>query len=60
MILALFGTGGHSTEPWYIAIPILVVAFGLRAWMWRRRGSGRRRGGGPFGGGGNGPSDGQG
>jgi hypothetical protein len=57
MISALFGTTTHHTDPWYIALPILVIAFGFRAWLWRRRrGSGGRRG--PSGGGSD-PSDGQ-
>jgi hypothetical protein len=43
MIVALAGTATHSTAPWFIAVPILVIAFGLRAWRWqRRRGSGRQ------------------
>jgi hypothetical protein len=33
----------HSTAPWYLAIPIVVVALGARFW-WSRRGGGR----GPF------------
>jgi hypothetical protein len=37
---------GHSTAPWYIAIPIVVVVIGARIWMFRRRGG--RGGGGPF------------
>jgi hypothetical protein len=35
----------HSTAPWYIAIPAIVIVLGLA--MWRRRGGGGR---GPFGG----------
>lgn len=54
MVSALFGTASHHTDPWYIAVPILVIAFGLRAWLWRRRKPGWRRG--PPGGSGN-PSD---
>ncbi len=42
---AIAGAAVHYTTPWFIAVPILVVAFGLRAWQWRRR----RRGGGPSG-----------
>jgi hypothetical protein len=56
----------HYTTPWYIAIPILLVAFGARFVLYRRRrssgGSGRggwggRGGRGPFG---RGPYDGSG
>jgi len=63
----LMGGATHSTTPWYIAIPILVVALGARFLLYRRRrgsgGSGGRggwggRGGrGPFG---RGPYDGSG
>jgi hypothetical protein len=54
---ALMFTGTHSTAPWYIAIPIVVLALGARLWMmWSRRGRGGRgpfrRG--PFGGSGSG------
>jgi hypothetical protein len=38
----------HSTAPWYIAIPIVVVALGARFLLYRRRG-GRGGRGGPFG-----------
>jgi hypothetical protein len=59
MLLSLLFTGTHSTAPWYIAIPIVVVALGARIWLMRsRRGGGGRgpfgRGRGPFGGNGNG------
>jgi hypothetical protein len=36
----------HYTTPWYIAVPVLVVALGLSFWRRRRGGGGR----GPFGG----------
>jgi hypothetical protein len=59
MLLSLLFTGTHSTAPWYIAIPIVVVALGARLWLMRSRrgGGGRGRfggGRGPFGGNGNG------
>jgi hypothetical protein len=54
----------HSTAPWYIAIPILVVALGARFLLYRRRrGSGSDGGGGRGGRGGyfrRGPFDGSG
>jgi hypothetical protein len=39
----------HSTTPWYIAVPVLVVVLGLSIWR-RRRGGGGSSGRGPFGG----------
>jgi hypothetical protein len=59
MLLSLLFTGTHSTAPWYVAIPIVVLALGARLLLMRsRRGRGGRgpfgRGGGPFGGSGNG------
>lgn len=51
----LIGAATHSTAPWYIAVPILVVALGARFLFARRRGG---RGGpsrrGPFDGSGDG------
>lgn len=44
MVLSAVFTATHSTAPWYVAIPIVVVAVGLRFWRSRRGG----RGGGPF------------
>lgn len=44
MLAVLIAT--HSTSPWYIAVPIVVLALGARLWQ-SRRGGGR----GPFGGG---------
>lgn len=53
MVLGALLAGTHSTAPWYIAIPIVVVALGARFWLRARRGrSGRGRG--PFGGSGKG------
>jgi hypothetical protein len=43
------GAAVHSTAPWYIAVPVLIVAAGLSLWRWRRGGGGRS-GRGPFGG----------
>jgi hypothetical protein len=33
--------GDHYTAPWYIAVPIIVVALGLTIWRRRRGGGGR-------------------
>lgn len=57
MVLSALITTTHSTEPWYFAVPVVVVALGARIWFWlsRRRGGGGgpfRRG--PFGGSGDG------
>jgi hypothetical protein len=49
MELSLLFTGTHSTAPWYIAIPIVVVALGARIWLMRSRRGGGGRGRGPFG-----------
>jgi hypothetical protein len=46
---AVAGAAVHSTAPWYVAVPVLVVALGLTIWR-RRRGGGGRSGRGPFGG----------
>jgi hypothetical protein len=43
---AVAGAAVHSTAPWYVAVPVLVVALALTIWR-RRRGGGR--GGGPSG-----------
>jgi hypothetical protein len=43
------GAAVHSTTPWYIAVPVLVVVLGLSIWR-RRRGGGGSSGRGPFGG----------
>ena len=40
---AVAGAAVHSTAPWYVAVPVLVVVLGLT--IWRRR----RGGGGPSG-----------
>jgi hypothetical protein len=45
----LAGAAVHSTTPWYIAVPVLVVVLGLSIWR-RRRGGGGPPGRGPFGG----------
>ncbi|HJZ02319.1 MAG TPA: hypothetical protein VJ305_16475 [Streptosporangiaceae bacterium] len=37
---AVAGAAVHSTTPWYIAIPVLVAALGLKIWRRRRRGGG--------------------
>jgi hypothetical protein len=37
---AVGGAAVHSTTPWYIAIPVLVAALGLKIWRRRRRGGG--------------------
>jgi hypothetical protein len=37
----------HYTAPWYIAVPLIVVVLGLRAWSWLRRRGGRGQSGGP-------------
>jgi membrane protein implicated in regulation of membrane protease activity len=39
----------HSTAPWYVAVPVLVVALALTIWR-RRRGGGGPSGPGPSGG----------
>ncbi|MGD0557971.1 MAG: hypothetical protein ABSA93_23690 [Streptosporangiaceae bacterium] len=44
---AVAGAAVHYTTPWYIAVPVLVVALGLSFWRRRRGGGGGR---GPFGG----------
>ena len=36
----------HYADPWYIAVPVIVVALGFTIWRRRRGGAG----GGPFGG----------
>jgi hypothetical protein len=46
---AMAGAAVHSTTPWYIAVPVLVVVLGLSIWR-RRRGGGGPSGRGPFGG----------
>ena len=49
--VVMMGAATHSTAPWYIAVPLVVVALGARLWFFRRRGGRRgpfRRG--PFGG----------
>jgi hypothetical protein len=46
---AVAGAAVHSTAPWYVAVPVLVVALGLTIWR-RRRGGGGPSGRGPFGG----------
>ena len=46
---AVAGAAVHSTAPWYVAVPVLVVALALTIWR-RRRGGGRPPGRGPFGG----------
>jgi uncharacterized membrane protein YdfJ with MMPL/SSD domain len=57
VLSAVIAVGHHSTAPWYVAIPVVVVALGARFWWWRSR---RRGGGGgssrrgPFGGSGDG------
>ncbi len=43
---AVAGAAVHSTAPWYIAVPIVVLGLGLSFWRRRRGGGGR----GPFGG----------
>jgi hypothetical protein len=54
VLTAVFGAT-HSTEPWYIAVPILALALGARFWRSRRGGGGGGRSGrGPFGGSGDG------
>lgn len=45
----------HYTDPWYVAAPIIAVAFGARLWLARRRGGRGPFGRGPFGGSGDGP-----
>jgi hypothetical protein len=44
MVLSALFAANHSTDPWYIAVPILALALGLRFWRSRRG----RGGGGPF------------
>jgi hypothetical protein len=46
---AIAGAAVHSTAPWYIAVPLVVVGLGLAIWH-RRRGGGGPSGRGPFGG----------
>ncbi len=57
-LLAIFVGGGHSSEPYWVAIPLIGLALLLRALSMRRRSGGRF--GGPWGRGpsewGNGPS----
>jgi hypothetical protein len=51
MVLSALISTTHSTDPWYVAVPILALALGARIWRSRRGGGGRgpfRRG--PFGG----------
>jgi hypothetical protein len=43
------GAAAHSTAPWYIAVPLVIVGLGLAYWR-RRRGGGGSSGRGPFGG----------
>ncbi len=46
MTFALITTlqqGDHYTAPWYIAVPIIVVALGLTIWRRRRGGQGEGR-----------------
>jgi hypothetical protein len=38
----------HYTDPWYVAVPILVVAIGAKVWQSRRGGGRGPDGGGPF------------
>ena len=45
---AVAGAAVHSTAPWYVAVPVLVVALGLTIWR-RRRGGGGPSGPGPSG-----------
>jgi hypothetical protein len=46
---AVAGAAVHSTAPWYVAVPVLVVALALTIWR-RRRGGGGPSGPGPSGG----------
>jgi hypothetical protein len=51
MVLSVMIAATHSTEPWYVAVPIVAVSLGLMFWRSRRGGGGGRpfrRG--PFGG----------
>jgi hypothetical protein len=48
---AVAGAAVHSTAPWYIAVPLVVLGLGLSIWRRRRRGGGGGPSGrGPFGG----------
>jgi hypothetical protein len=48
---------GHSTEPWYLIVPLILLSIGIRILLMRSRRGGRGRG--PFGRGpfGRGPRD---
>ena len=37
---AVAGAAVHSTAPWYIAVPLVVVGLGLNIWRRRRGGGG--------------------